>query len=138
MQLALRADILLPDDHAQAITRVTEVLQAEGFGILTRIDLHQAFQERLGVTFRPYTILGACNPALAHRAIGEEPLAGLMLPCNVTVEAAPGSGSLVRFVNPEAMLGVGRLAEHPVLGEVAGDARARLERAARALGQLRS
>ena len=64
-----------------------------------------------------------------------EPLVGLMLPCNVTVEAAPGGGSIVRFVNPDAMLGVGSLGEHPAIGEVARDAKARLELVAAALAR---
>lgn len=130
--IALTKDIPLPLSHDEAIARVTEALKGEGFGILTRIDLHQAFRDKLGVDSRPHTILGACNPPLAHRAISAEPLVGLMLPCNVTVEASD-AGSVVRLVNPQAMLGMGDLGRHPHLAEVATDATARLERVAAAL-----
>ncbi|MGI9237673.1 MAG: DUF302 domain-containing protein, partial [Woeseiaceae bacterium] len=71
----------------EAIDQVTEALKAEGFGVLTRIEIDQAFKEKIGVQFRPYTILGACNPNLAHAALTSVPEIGLMLPCNVTVEA---------------------------------------------------
>lgn len=135
MTLALGPAIPLALPHEPAIERVTAALKEEGFGVLTRVDLHEAFQAKLGVTHRPHTILGACNPALAHRAITEEPLVGLLLPCNVTVEAAPGGGSLVRLVNPRAMLGMGELDPTGALGEVAADATARLERVAHRLTQ---
>jgi len=135
MELSLGKDIHLNADHADAVVRVTAALKDQGFGVLTSIDLKAAFKEKIGTDFRPYTILGACNPPLAHRALSAEPLVGLMLPCNVTVEAAPGGGSIVRFINPDAMLGVGRLGEHPAIGEVAKDAKARLELVAAALQQ---
>jgi uncharacterized protein (DUF302 family) len=133
MRLALATDIHLPQDHDAAIERVSAALKAEGFGVLTSIDLRAAFREKIGAEFRPYTILGACNPPLAYRALGQEPLVGLMLPCNVTVEAAPEGGSVVRFIDPDAMLGVGALGQNPTLQEVASDARARLERVVDAL-----
>ena len=133
MELSLAKDIRLKDEHAAAVTRVTAALKEQGFGVLTSIDIRAAFKEKIGADFRPYTILGACNPPLAHRALSTEPLVGLMLPCNVTVEAAPGGGSIVRFINPDAMLGVGALGAHPALGEVANDAKVRLERVAAAL-----
>jgi len=135
MELSLGKDVHLKADHAEAVGLVTAALKEQGFGVLTSIDLQAAFKEKIGADFRPYTILGACNPPLAHRALSAEPLVGLMLPCNVTVEAAAGGGSIVRFVNPDAMLGVGSLGEHPALGEVAKDAKARLERVVAALTQ---
>jgi uncharacterized protein (DUF302 family) len=133
MELSLGKDIHLNADHADAVVRVTAALKDQGFGVLTSIDLKAAFKEKIGTDFRPYTILGACNPPLAHRALSAEPLVGLMLPCNVTVEDAPGGGSIVRFINPDAMLGVGSLGKHPAIGEVAKDAKARLELVAAAL-----
>jgi uncharacterized protein (DUF302 family) len=133
MNLSLVPDVRLAESHDDAIAKVTAALKAQGFGVLTSIDIRTAFQEKLGTEFRPYTILGACNPPLAHAALASEPLMGLMLPCNVTVEAAPGGGSIVRFVNPDAMLGMGTMAEHPVLSQVAADATARLEKVAEAL-----
>ena len=133
MNLSLTSDIHLSEDHDAAIGRVTAALKAEGFGVLTSIDLKAAFREKLGAEFKPYTILGACNPPLAYRALGEEPLVGLMLPCNVTVEAGVAGGSIVRFIDPDAMLGVGALGANPAMKEVAADARARLTRVAQAL-----
>ncbi len=133
MDLSLTADIHIPEDHAAAIARVTAALKAEGFGVLTSVDMQAAFREKLGAEFRPYTILGACNPPLALRAMSDEAMVGLMLPCNVTVEAAKEGGSVVRFVNPNAMLGVGVLGDRPALTDVASDATARLSRVAAVL-----
>lgn len=133
MDLSLAADVHIPEDHAAAIARVSAALKAEGFGVLTSIDMQAAFREKLGAEFRPYTILGACNPPLAFRAISAESLVGLMLPCNVTVEAAAEGGSVVRFINPDAMMGVGTLGASSALAEVAADATARLSRVAAAL-----
>ena len=101
--------------------------------MLTRVDVHQAFQEKLGVAFRPYAILGACNPRLAHRALSERPEVGLLLPCNVTVEAVD-NGSRVRIIDPGEMMKAGGLDEDPILGEVGQEARERLARVAQALG----
>ncbi len=133
MSIALGAAIPLALGHDAAIATVTEALKDEGFGVLTRVDLHDAFREKLGVTYKHHTILGACNPVLAHRALGREPLVGLVLPCNVTVEDDGAGGSLVRLVDPEAMLDMGDLDAGGTLAEVARDARARLGRVEAAL-----
>ena len=116
----------------EAVERVQGALKSEGFGVLTRVDIHDAFQEKLGVEFRKYAILGACNPPLAHRALSDRPDVGLLLPCNVTVEAA-GEGCLVRIIDPEAMMAVGGMSDDPTLSDVGGEARIRLERVAAAL-----
>ena len=121
--------------YAQAIEKVTAALKAEGFGILTEIDVRATMQEKLGVEFRPYAILGASNPALAYRSLSQDALTGQMLPCNVTVEHGDAGGAIIRFINPEVMLAVGSLREDPILSEVASQARERLERAARALAE---
>jgi len=118
--------------YEQALPQVIDALKAEGFGILTRIDVHDAFREKLGVEFRNYSILGACNPPLAHKALSSRPDAGLMLPCNVIVEEVDGS-TLVRIVDPAAMMQAGGLAGDPVLEEVGGEAGIRLKRVAKAL-----
>ncbi|HEX9164706.1 MAG TPA: DUF302 domain-containing protein [Gemmatimonadales bacterium] len=133
MQISLVPDVRLAESHDDAIAKVTAALKEQGFGVLTSIDIRSAFQERLGKEFRPYTILGACNPPLAHAALTSDPLMGLMLPCNVTVEAAADGGSIVRFANPEAMLSVGGALTHPSLNQVAADATARLAKVAEAL-----
>lgn len=130
LQIAFEARLAATQD--QAIERVTDALKAEGFGVLTRIDTHQVFKQKLGIEFRPYTILGACNPTLAHRALSHSAIVGLLLPCNVTVEAADG-GSVVRIANPEAMLLAGGLESDPAMVELMHEVRGRLERVAAAL-----
>ena len=121
----------LSKSQAEAIDAVTAALKSEGFGILTRIDLHEAFREKLDVDFRPYTILGACNPKLAHAALQEVPEIGLFLPCNVTVEEVDEDQSMVRFVDPQTVLA--SASASPILASIAADAGARLERVAGAL-----
>lgn len=128
-------EVTLDAPFPDALARTREALVAEGFGILTEADLQQAFREKLGKPFRPYVILGACNPPLAYRALGGAPEVGLLLPCNVTVEARPEGGSLVRLVNPDLLLSAGGLASRLDLMEVAADARRRLERVAAGLGR---
>jgi uncharacterized protein (DUF302 family) len=117
----------------QALDQVIAALKEEGFGVLTRIDVHDAFKEKLDVDFRKYCILGACNPPLAHKALSNRPDAGLMLPCNVIVEAHESGGTLVRIVDPAAMMKAGGFQNDPVLAEVGGEAEQRLKRVAAAL-----
>ena len=119
--------------YEAAVDKVVAALKIEGFGVLTRIDVRATMKEKLGEDFRPYVILGACNPPLAYKALSADPLMGLMLPCNVTVEADPQGGSLARLVNPETMLATGDLRQNESLRAVAEEARARLERVACAL-----
>lgn len=126
-------EITLNAPYGEALPRVIEALKDEGFGVLTRIDVHDAFKEKLDIDFRNYSILGACNPPLAHKALSSRPDAGLMLPCNVIVEEND-EGTLVRIVDPAAMMQAGGLAGDPVLEEVGGEAEARLKRVAQALG----
>ena len=128
----LAFEVHLNQTYEDALESVACALKDEGFGILTRIDVQSTFKEKIGADFRPYAILGACNPPLAHRTLSQDGRAGLMLPCNVTVEAT-GDGSLVRIVDPAAMLAGAGMDQDPALAEVAGEARDRLERVARAL-----
>ena len=125
-------DVRLDTSYDESLEHVINALKEEGFGVLTRIDVHDTFKEKLGVDFRKYAILGACNPPLAHKALSARPDAGLMLPCNVVVEEVDG-GTLVRIVNAAAMMQAGGLDGDPVLKEVGGEAEARLKRVAEAI-----
>lgn len=127
--------VVLKEDYETSLEIVTEALKAEGFGVLTSIDVKATLKKKLDEDFRPYTILGACNPPLAHKALENEPLVGLMLPCNVTVEATEG-GTLVSLVNPKTMLlSNPMLAEHQELVEVATEAYERFQRVHKALSK---
>ena len=95
---------LLPLPVDDAISMVRDALKQEGFGVLTEIDLQAVLREKLGREFRPYLILGACNPPLAFSAISADPAVGLLLPCNVTVESVGERRTIVRLTNPEALL----------------------------------
>ncbi|MGH7677903.1 MAG: DUF302 domain-containing protein [Gemmatimonadaceae bacterium] len=121
--------IALPYDAAVAATR--DALAAEGFGVLTEIDVRATFKKKLDVDFRPYVILGACNPSLAHRALSEETAIGLLLPCNVVVYAGDDPDtSVVAVLDPEVQLGVtGRDDLKPMAAEV----KAKLTRALNAV-----
>jgi uncharacterized protein (DUF302 family) len=129
----LAFEVRLGEPYDKAIEKVSAALKTEGFGILTRIDVHTTLKEKLGAEFRPYAILGACNPPFAHRALEHEARVGLLLPCNVTVEAGPEGGSIVRIGNPAVLLNVGGLDSDTVLREVAVEVKTRLERVAKAL-----
>lgn len=87
----------------EAIEQVQDALKKEGFGVISEIDLQQAFKDKIGVDFRRYTILGACNPALAHQALTLEDKVGTMLPCNVIVQELE-DGVEVAAVNPIASM----------------------------------
>ncbi len=120
----------LPVPYEEALPRVKEALKAEGFGVLTEIDVRQTLREKLGAQMEPYIILGACNPQLAHRALEQEPDIGLLLPCNVVVRAE-GQGSRIDIADPQAMLGIVGNAQ---LNTVADEAKQRLQRVLAALG----
>lgn len=126
-------EVQLPAGYEEALDRVIAALKLEGFGVLTKIDVRATLKEKLGEEFRSYAILGACNPPLAHRALKTDPVVGLMLPCNVTVEADETGGAIVRIANPELMMQAGSLQANQELKEVATEARIRLERVARSL-----
>ena len=125
----MRTHLDLP--YEEAIERATSALKAEGFGILTTIDVKATLKQKLDVDFRRYVILGACNPPLAHRALTAEVEIGLLLPCNVIVyEDEPGRSAVVAIIDPQVMLGV---SVNPALGPVGDEAAARLRRVLGAL-----
>ena len=112
--------------YERAVERTREALGAEGFGVLTEIDVRATLEKKLGVDFRPYVILGACNPPLAHRALTAERDVGLLLPCNVVVYAADAAGkSVVAAIDPEVSLG---RVDNDALAPLAADVKARLRR----------
>jgi uncharacterized protein (DUF302 family) len=119
----------LPIPYEEALPITKDALKAEGFGVLTEIDVKETLREKLQADFRRYVILGVCNPSLAHRALLTELDIGLMLPCNVVVYEE-GEGSVVSAIDPEAAIG---LAGNPDLAEIARDAKAGLRGALDAL-----
>jgi uncharacterized protein (DUF302 family) len=129
-QTTIGRTVRLNADFQTALERVTAALKAEGFGVLTEIDVQETLKEKLNVDFRPYKILGACNPALAYRALSTAPEVGLLLPCNVVVSKIDTDLTEVSLVDPVAMLGVLAYAD---LKPVAEEAAERLDRVAVAL-----
>ncbi len=115
----------------EAVDLVTEALKREGFGVLTEIDVQATLKEKLGVNFRPYRILGACNPPFAHRALELEDKIGLMLPCNVIVQDAGGGRVEVAAIDPIASM---QAVNNPALADVGVEVRAKMARAIDALG----
>ena len=116
-----------------ALPQVLAALKAEGFGVLSDIDVASAMKEKLDIDMPPYRILGACNPPLAHRALQAEPDIGLLLPCNVIVRQDADDKVTVGFLDPQLMVS---LTGNPKIHEVADDAAARLRRVCDSLGGL--
>lgn len=125
-------EILLEMPYQQAIGVVEAALKEEGFGVITRIDVQKTMKQKLNIDFRPYIILGACNPPIAHRALERDPAIGLMLPCNVSVEEIAAGQIRVRIADPDQMIACGN-PDDPVMSEIAGEAREKLEKVAQLL-----
>jgi uncharacterized protein (DUF302 family) len=116
---------VIDEPYEELVPRVREALKAEGFGVITEIDVKETMKEKLGVDGPHHVILGACNPQLAHKAIGLEPDIGLLLPCNVVVYEA-AEGTRVAVINAGAMLG---MVGNDGLSDVASEVQERLDRA---------
>jgi uncharacterized protein (DUF302 family) len=116
----------------QALEKTLTALKAEGFGVLSDINVQQAMKDKLGIDMPPYRILGACNPPLAHRALQCEPDIGLLLPCNVIVREEQVGRVVVGFLDPEIMV---RLVGKNEIQPIADDAEARLRRVCASLGE---
>ena len=113
-----------------ALARTEDALKAEGFGVLTRIDVQQTLKDKIGAGFRPYTILVACNPSLAHEALQVEGHVGTMLPCNVVVQDAGDGRVEVAAIDPVASM---QAIENPRLKQAAESVRDKLQRVIAAL-----
>jgi uncharacterized protein (DUF302 family) len=129
--LGFGLDLTVP--YERAIEEVTAALKEQGFGVLTTIDVKATLKEKLDTDFRPYTILGACNPPLAHRALLTDLEIGLMLPCNVIVYEIEAGTSRIEFLDPVVALGI---VGNEQLMPVAQEAKQRLERVAQRLAEL--
>ncbi|TAJ99948.1 MAG: DUF302 domain-containing protein [Chloroflexota bacterium] len=114
----------VPGPLAAARTLVESALRAEGFGVITEIDVQATLEAKLGIERSPFVILGACNPALAHRALDADESIGALLPCNVVLREA-GDDTIIEAMDPMAVLG---LVDDPAIRPVAIEARQRLER----------
>ncbi|MDZ4670819.1 MAG: DUF302 domain-containing protein [Phototrophicales bacterium] len=122
---AIGMKTILYTTYEDAIDRTKTALKANGFGILTEINIKDTFKAKIDVDFRPYMILGACNPKLAYRALSVSADIGLMLPCNVTVSQV-GEGQIeVSIIDPIMMMSV---VDHPDLPAIAQDAKALLQK----------
>jgi len=115
----------LPPGFEDAVRRTTDALKQEGFGIISEIDVTETFRKKLGIEFRNYRILGACNPKLAHEALQLEDKVGTMLPCNVVVQELPGGKVEVAVIDPVASMSA---IENPRLKQAAEHVRAGLQR----------
>jgi uncharacterized protein (DUF302 family) len=116
-------------DYQEALDRTKEALKEEGFGVLTSIDVQEAMKNKLNVDFKPYTILGACNPSFAYKALQEEEQIGLLLPCNVVIQQQEGNVT-ISIADPKVLF---RLVDNPALVSVAEEVHKRLRRVIQAV-----
>lgn len=105
----------------QAIAEIENGLTEEGFGIISRIDMHATLKEKIGVDLEKYTILGACNAPFSYQVLLSDPLAGLLLPCNVVVEEINSGETRISFIKPTVMLSLGEIGENDKISEVAAE-----------------
>jgi uncharacterized protein (DUF302 family) len=120
----------LSGDFDDVCNRVVDKLKDEGFGVLTEIDVAATLKAKLGIDKRPYKILGACNPPLAHQALEADPDIGLLLPCNVVVRQEENGEITVAFMDPEAVLGI---VNKPGVDELGAQVKSKLENVKKAL-----
>lgn len=122
----------VPGTFVEVVAATRLALAAEGFGVLTEIDVQTTFEKKLGVKTRPYMILGACNPSLAHRALQLDPGIGTLLPCNVVVAESESGTIEVAAIDPKAMFAV---VENAALAPIVDEVRAKLQTVLEALAK---
>ncbi len=118
---------------SEALTKVSEALKAEGFGVLTEIDVKATLKNKIDVDYRPYRILGACNPTLAYRALQISPQVGMLLPCNVTVSLVGDEFVEVSILDPTVLM---KIVDDLELKSIAREAKERLDRVAASLEEV--
>lgn len=126
----MRRTVAMP--YNVAVEKTRAALQQHGFGVVSEIDMREKLKEKLGVDFKRYIILGACNPPLAHKALLAEPEIGLLLPCNVIVYERTAETSVVSAIDPDSMTAL--IGDNVAIAEVAKDAKWRLQKALEAIG----
>ena len=131
--LVFETQLRLP--YNQATNAVEDAFKQEGFGIITQIDAQATFKVKLNEDFRPFSIIGVCKPALAHRLLKVEPKMGLLLPCKVTVEAVEDGESIIRIINPRYLV-VLAIGDDPEIEQVAQEAEASIRRVVQRLENL--
>jgi len=135
MNNSLVFEVHLPLPYNQALKAVEVAFKGDGFGIMTHVDVRATLKEKLNEDFRPFSIIGVCKPALAHRLLKVEPKMGLLLPCKVTVEAAEADESIVRIIHPQniVILGIG---DDPEIEKVADEVEGSIRRVVQVLEDL--
>lgn len=126
----LGANVILNTSYEEAVEKAKAALKAEGFGVLTEIDVQATMKQKLNAEFRRYVILGACNPPLAHRALSADLEVGLLLPCNVCVYEKDETSAVVSIISPQ---GMAAMLSNPAFNAIAAEAQAKLDRVAQAL-----
>jgi uncharacterized protein (DUF302 family) len=135
MKTPLIFEVALALSYDQAMVAVEEAFKVEGFGFLTHVDVRATFKAKLNSDFRPFSIIGVCNPALSQRLLTAEPRVGLLLPCKVTIEADGDRQSIVRIINPQTIVDSG-FGDDPEIEQVAGEAEASIRRVVQVLENL--
>jgi uncharacterized protein (DUF302 family) len=128
-------EVVLALPYDQAMVAVEEAFKVEGFGFLTHVDVRATFKAKLNADFRPFSIIGVCNPSLSQRLLTAEPRIGLLLPCKVTLEAAGTGKSIVRIINPQTIVDSG-FGDDPEIEKVADEAEASIRRVVKVLDKL--
>lgn len=128
----LGANVILNTSYEEAVEKAKAALKAEGFGVLTEIDVQATMKQKLNADFRRYVILGVCNPPLAHRALSADLEVGLLLPCNVCVYEKDETSAVVSIISPQ---GMAAMLSNPAFDAIAAEAQTKLDRVARALAE---